>query len=58
MIEPELMGHVVTLFNGIPLSFHRGCSFNMKSFLEAELKKYDRLSFSCKYHTKNAARIQ
>ena len=36
-IEPELMGHVVIPFNWKQILFHRGCSFNLKSILEAGL---------------------
>ena len=36
-IEPELMGHVATPFNWKPFLFHRACSLNLKSILEAGL---------------------
>ena len=37
LIEPELMGHVAIPFNRTQFCFHRGCSFNLKSILEAGL---------------------
>ena len=37
LIEPELMGHVAILFNWNNFLFHRGCSFNFQSILDAVL---------------------
>ena len=37
VIEPELMGHVATLFDWKQFLFHRRCSFNLESILEAGL---------------------
>ena len=37
MIESEMMGHVLRPLNRKEFVFHRGCSFNLKSILGAEL---------------------
>ena len=37
MLAPELMGQVAIPFNWKQFLFHRGCSFNLKSILDAAL---------------------
>ena len=37
MIAPELMDHIAIPYNWQEFVFHRGCSFNLSSFLETGL---------------------